>query len=208
MWLQFGWCYLGYILKCIIVGIINQIWGGVLSIISGVGLFGIWLGRVIGVVAAWLADGARFSFNNLIASLIPIANAILAWLFAQPFFIDILDGVSLALIWFEAIIQIIIGIFGLFGLAIQFIGALLNLVIVAFTGIVDGLQSTSTITFPFPDCTNPASQFYDACLPIDVTNFVFGEIPALAVLINAAALAIAWKTMRKSWRKAKESLNS
>jgi len=205
-WLEYGWAYLGYILKCIIAKWLEGIWGYIQTVISGIGLFGVWLGRVLAELGIWAADGARFYSNNFLASLIPIANLVIAWLFGLPFIISIIDAVGLAAMWLQALFDIIVGTFNLFGLIVELIGALLNLIVVAWDAFVAAATGTSSVTFPFPDCNNSASFLYDMCLILDITNFVFSEVPMLAVLVTSAALSMGWSSIRKVIGTVKENM--
>lgn len=207
-WLQFGWSWLGFILQCIIYGAINTIYAAILAFMAGLALFGVWVGLVISALAAWAGDGLRFFFGNLIAGLIPIANLIIAWLFSLPFIQSLVDAVGLALIWLQALFDVVVGILNLFLLAVQLIGAMLNLIGVGWNAFLAALNGTSSVTFPFPDCTNPSTPFYDACIPLDVANFFFGQVPMAAAVINAIAFSVAWRSMKKTLARAQEALNS
>jgi hypothetical protein len=206
-WLQFGWCYLGYVLRCLLLQRINELWEGFTSWLAGFALFGVWLGLVASALAAWLQDGLRFAFNNLMASLIPIANQVIGWLFSQPFFLTVLDAAAIAWMWIQALYAIVIGVFNLLALSLQLIGGLLHLIVVAWNATLAAISGTSSITFPFPDCNNPSSSFYDACLILDTMNFMFSEVFMLAVMIDALAFIVAWKTMKKAWAKGWEILS-
>jgi hypothetical protein len=207
-WLQYGWCYLGFILRCLIMARLNDVWQTIISFMGGVALFGVWLGMVFSAFAAWVGDGLRFTWNNALAGLITLFNSFMAWLLALPFVQSLIDTGTLALVWVVAFFDLIMAIFNLFGLAISFIGALLHLVGLAFSAFISGMSAVSPITFPFPDCTNPADPLYQACIPFDVMNYLFSQLPALAVLIDVAVAATAWRQIKKTWRAASEALQT
>lgn len=205
-WLEFGWCYLGYILKCQIYGLINNIWQTIISFMAGVALFGKWIGLVVTAVANWVRDGFRFGFNNLVAAIIPIANQIIAWLFSLPIIQAALDTLAIAGIWLDGLFQLIQSVIDLILLGVQFIGALLNLIGVAWNAFLAALSATPSSDFPFPDCNVPSSPLYHACIPLDVTNFLVDHLPGIVLLINVAAFSVFWRQFRKIVRAVREDI--
>jgi hypothetical protein len=206
-WLDYGWCFLGYIIRCELMKWLNDTWDFLKTVFAVFGLFGVWLGMVVSALAVWAADGARFLFNNLLAGLVPVLNSLIAWLLAQPFIQGAFDMGSLALIFLFQLVDIVIGIFNLFGLAIQLIGAFFTLIGTVWSAFLEGINATPTAVFLFPDCTNPATLFYDGCLVFDVSNFLFAHLPMLGILINVLVFSIGWLIVRKSWSKTQEVLN-
>jgi hypothetical protein len=207
-WLSYGLALIHYVLFCIIVGIINNIWGAVLGVMAGLGLFGKWIGLVVTALATWGRDGARFLFNNLVASLIPLFNLLITWLLSLPFIQGLIDTAGLAAFWLDALFQIVLGVFNLFLLAIQFLAALLNLIGVAWAAFLSGMTATPISIFPFPNCSDSGSALYDACLPLDVVNFIAIQLPVLIALIDAAAFAVFWRQGRKVIKATREAFES
>lgn len=205
-WLGFGWCYLGYILKCLIYGLVNSVWQTILNFMAGFALFGKWVGMVVTAVAFWARDGFRFGFNGMIASLIPIANQVLSWLLNMPLVQTALDTLAIAGIWIGGLFALINNVISLILLGLQFIGALLNLIGVAWSAFLAALSAAPSTDFPFPDCTDSGSPLYHACIPLDVTNFLVTRIPTLLLLINVAVFSVFWRQLRKIIRAVREDI--
>lgn len=203
-WVNWLGCVFNYLIRCLLYGLVNDIWNTALAIVSGIGLFGRWLGRAISIIAtwAWLAAG-RF-LATLISSAIPIINAIMAWILGLPFVQDLLDSASIVGIWIEGVIQFVTAVINLFAAAVRFIGVLVTLVGQAWGAFITGLSASSEIAIVLPDCTDSGSFLYDACLLLDVLNFVTTEVPAFGWLLAAVAVSILWVKVREVRNKVEE----
>jgi hypothetical protein len=147
------------------------------------------------MAAAWI---------NLWAGAIYLLNPILAWILSLPFIQSAIDSAGILLAWIGAIWDLLTSVLNLFGLALGFLGALLHLIVVAYQAMLTGMSAASPISFPFPDCTNSTDPLYSACIPLDVVNYLFSQIPFMAVYLNVAVFAVAWRQVRKTWRVAQE----
>lgn len=195
-WLNWLGCLFRYLIFCLLYTLVNNIWATILAIMSGIGLFGRWLGRSIAVVAVWLWQAVGRLLASLLGSAIPIINAILAWILSLPFVRDVLDAASIAGLWIDGVIQFIVGVINLFVAAVRFVGVLVTLVGTVWAAFIDGLSGSSAITVILPDCYDSGSPFYDVCLLLDVLNFVVSQVIAIAVLFGAVAVSIVWAAAR------------
>jgi len=193
-WLNWIGCVLRYLIFCLLMTLVNNIWNTVLAIMAGVGLFGRWLGRAISIVVDWAWRAAGRLLATLISSAIPILNAIMAWILSLPFVRDLLDAASVAGLWINGIIAFIVGVINLFVAAVRFVGVLITLVGTAWVAFIQGLSGSSEFTAILPDCYDSGSPFYDVCLVLDVLNFVVSQVTAVAVLFGAVAISIVWRT--------------
>ena len=207
-WLQFGWCFLGFILRCYILTAVNNTLSSIGNFMIGVALFGKWVGLVVTAFGTWVASLVNFLWHNFMAGIITLANSIIAWLLQQPFIQDVIDDGSLALIWINALIDLVVAIFGLFGLGIQMLGAILSMILTAFASLIYALVTPSTIVIPFPDCHNSASFGYDGCLIMDVFNFMITQAPMFGVLIHTVVFALTWMVVQRGWKAAGNMLSS
>lgn len=205
-WVQYGWGLIHYLIFCILFGIINGVWSTVLGFVKGFALFGVWLGMVISVIAEWARDGFRFLFGGLIASLIPIANTIIGWLLSLPFIQTILDTLSIAGIWLTGFIDLILAILNLFSMGMQMLGAMFALFGSAWQSLITALQASSTYTFTFPDCSNPADPLWDTCIGLETVNFFVQEIPMITIFGTLAAVAVGWRQIQSAWDEVDEAL--
>jgi hypothetical protein len=195
-WLNWLGCVLRYLIFCLLYTLVNNIWATASAILSGVKLFGLWLGRSISIIADWAWRAAGRLLASLISSAIPILNAIMAWILSLPFVRDILDAASIAAMWIDGVIQFIVGVINLFVSAVRFVGVMITLVGTVWTAFIDGLSGTSAIAVILPDCGDSGSPFYDVCLLLDILNFLVAEVPAIAILFGAVAVSILWATGR------------
>lgn len=206
-WVNWLGCIVNYLIKCLLYGLINDIWNTGLAIVSGVGLFGIWLGRAINILADWAWRAAGRLLGSAISSFIPLLNAILAWLLTLPFVQSILDTAAIALIWAAGILELIGGVFALFLSSLNFLLVLFNMIGTVWASFISSLSSSSSVTFVFPVCTDSGSLLYGACLLLDVLNFFAAQAVGIPLLIIACSFAIGWRQIRKSWATFQEGLS-
>lgn len=197
-WLSYGWAYLGYILKC-------MIWGAIQAIITGVGQFGRWLGLAIAVIADWLWTGLGYLLTNLISAIIPMVNTIITYLLSLPFVQSLIDNAGLLVIWVTGLFDLVMGIFSLFFTSFRFLQLLFELIWTLANAVIAALSATSSVTVPIPDCTDPETAFYDACLVFDVLNFLMSRNALIAVWLSAVALVGLIHQVKKAWAKFEET---
>ena len=196
-WLNWIGCVLRYLIACLLYGLVNDIWNTIQAIGSGLGLLGRWMALAITTVAEWLWIASGRLLATLLASAIPVINAIMAWFLSLPFVQDVLDAATIAGLWINGVIAFIVGVINLFVSAVRFVGVMITLVGTAWTSFISGLSAASEITVPVPDCNNSSSTFYDACLLLDVINFLASEVVAIYVLFGAVAVSILWAAGRQ-----------
>jgi hypothetical protein len=182
-WLNWLGCVLNYLIYCLLYTLVNNIWSTIIAVGTGLGLLGRWLSAAITVVAIWAWSAAGRLLAALIGSLIPIVNAILAWLFAQPFFQTILDAISIVGLWLDAVFDFIALIRNFIILAFNYGIAILLIVINTYTAFYVAISSPATYHI-FPDCSDTGGALYDMCLGFDIMAFIFDQLPMALVFIG------------------------
>jgi len=199
-WVNWLGCLFNYLVRCLLYGLINNIWATASAILSGVALFGLWLGRAISIIADWAWRAAGRLLATLLSSAIPLINAILAWLLTLPFVQSLLDTTAIIRIWVEGIFTLITNVLLLFGRTIQFIYVLFNTFGIAWAAFFNALSASPEVTVVLPDCNDSGSPFYDACLVFDILNFLLAAVPAMGLLGAALVVKIGWNRMRKAFK--------
>jgi len=197
-WLNYLACVFRYLIYCLLYQLVNTIWDTLVAVGSGLGLLGRWMSRNVSILAVWLWAAMGRILASLLGNAIPLLNAILAWLLTLPFVRDVLDSLAIVDIWVDGIFTLINNIFILFGRTIQFIYVLFNTFGIAWTAFFDALSASPEITVVLPDCTDPETPFYDACLVFDVLNYVLAAVPALGLLGAALVVKISWNRIRQA----------
>lgn len=199
-WLAWIGCQLRYLLYCLLYTLVNNVWGTIMAVATGVGLFGTWLGRSLVIIARWLLLVGGRLLASLLSTAIPIINAILAWIVTLPFVQSLLDSLAIVGIWVDGIFTLINNVLSLLGRTIQFIFVLFNTFGIAWSAFFDALSASPAVTVVLPDCTDSGTPFYDACLVFDVLNFVLAAVPAMGLLGAALVVKISWNRMRKAFK--------
>lgn len=182
-WLNWLGCMINYLIRCLLYSVVNNIWATVSAVLSGLGLLGLWLGRAIVIVATWAWAAAGRLLAALVSSLIPIVNAVLAWLFTQPFFLTILDAISIVGLWLAAIFDFITLVRNFIVLAFNYGIAILLIVVNTYSAFYAAVSSPATYHI-FPDCTDPGGALYDMCLGFDIMAFIFDQLPMALVFLG------------------------
>ena len=188
-WLNWLGCILRYLIFCLLYTLVNNIWATASAILSGVGLFGLWLGRAISLIATWALGAGGRLLATLLSSLIPIVNAVLAWLFAQPFFRTFLDAISIVGLWIAAVWSYI-------GLMLDFIVtvfnygvAILSIIANTYSAFYTALNSPASYHI-IPDCSDTGAPLYHLCLVFDILIFFFEQVPMALVFMGLLAVLI------------------
>lgn len=188
-WVNWLGCLFNYLIRCLLYGLVNNIWATASAILSGIGLFGLWLGRAISIIAVWAWGAAGRLLAALISSLIPIVNAVLAWLFAQPFFRTILDAISIIGIWITAVWSYIELVRDFISTVFNYGIAILSIIANTYVTFYTALNSPASYHI-IPDCSDTGAPLYHLCLVFDIMIFFFDQVPMALVFMGLLAALI------------------
>lgn len=192
-WLFWMGCLINFLIRCLLLAPINAILGWVDSIVTGIGLLGRWLSAVIATFAIWAYTTALRMLGNVLAFLMPIVNAVLAWLFSQTWFLSVLDAATIALEWLEALWAMFVSVLYLIAFVFNLIGSFVAFIGQAITIIYDGFTAGAGSPVLIPDCSDTGDPLYHMCLGFDILNFIITQIPALIGLVAVIGFRVIWR---------------
>ncbi len=204
-WLNWLGCNIDYLIRCLLYGLINDIWNTALAVVSGLGLLGRWLGRSITVVVGWAWQAAGRLLAGIASSIIPIVNAVLAWLYGLPFFRSILDAFSIAGMWLDAIFSLLASIFSLFGSVLILLGAVANMIGNLWNAFFVAVNDASASYSVLINCADTGDPLYLTCLGLETVNFFVSRIFMISVLGTVVAAVIGWRQIQAAFEEFEEA---